>query len=563
MGAADVETKVTAGKPSEHGLANESETQHAQVQVDKDPAGPSPGPSHEGAISLASEYASRSSPELVIGIVGAVGADLSGVADEIKSVLHHEVNYHAETIRLARLLHSIQNLYSFSPNATEEVRYTEYMKAGTELRKRLNGGDAMSQLAVFTIPAVREEMLKSDALHLRRAFILHSLKRKEEVDTLRSIYGASFFLVAAYSPRPRRVQDLATRIATSHYQAKVRDFRKDAEELIAKDENERDEPLGQNVEKTFPEADVFVDTMDRERMRLDIQRFIRLIFGYPFHTPTRDEQGTFLAKSAALRSSALGRQVGSAITNSEGDVLVVGTNEVPKASGGMYWEGDHPDGRDFKRRLDISDRHKRDVLGDALSRLKAKGWLAAPYNAMDVPELVQKALGKDTQAPLRGSRMMDNIEFVRTVHAEMAALMEAARRGIAVNKQTMYVTTFPCHECARHVIAVGISRVVYIDPYPKSLAAELYDDSMIVEGTGHEQGPVRFEPFIGIAPRRYFEFFEMRGDRKNPDGSIITWEPDKSVPRFPGNFASYLQAEDKVTKEFVKKLAAADLSIEN
>jgi deoxycytidylate deaminase len=30
--------------------------------------------------------------------------------------------------------------------------------------------------------------------------------------------------------------------------------------------------------------------------------------------------------------------------------------------------------------------------------------------------------------------------------------------------------SFPCHMCARHIIATGLREVVYIEPYPKSVA---------------------------------------------------------------------------------------------
>ena len=50
-------------------------------------------------------------------------------------------------------------------------------------------------------------------------------------------------------------------------------------------------------------------------------RFIELYFGYPFFTPTREEFAMFHAQAAALRSAALPRQVGAAITTEEGDVI--------------------------------------------------------------------------------------------------------------------------------------------------------------------------------------------------------------------------------------------------
>ena len=73
---------------------------------------------------------------------------------------------------------------------------------------------------------------------------------------------------------------------------------------------------------------------------------------------------------------------------------------------------------------------------------------------------------------------MDIGEFSRPVHAEMAALIDAARRGVPVNGHSLYVTTFPCHNCAKHIVAAGIQRVVYLEPYSKSRAGNLHREDI-------------------------------------------------------------------------------------
>src|SRR5690606_19175210 len=98
---------------------------------------------------------------------------------------------------------------------------------------------------------------------------------------------------------------------------------------------------------------------------------------------------------------------------------------------------------------------------------------------------------------VRSSRAMDAIEYGRMVHAEMNAITDAARVGHAIRGATLYCTTFPCHICAKHIIASGIARVVYLEPYPKSLAQELHEDALEVDGqrTGKydEYNKVNFE----------------------------------------------------------------------
>lgn len=69
---------------------------------------------------------------------------------------------------------------------------------------------------------------------------------------------------------------------------------------------------------------------------------------------------------------------------------------------------------------------------------------------------------------VNGTRFADLIEFGRSVHAEMEAVLSAARRGVSMQEATVVCTTFPCHNCARHLIAAGVRRLVYLFPAPRA-----------------------------------------------------------------------------------------------
>jgi len=51
------------------------------------------------------------------------------------------------------------------------------------------------------------------------------------------------------------------------------------------------------------------------------------------------------------------------------------------------------------------------------------------------------------------------------IHAEMNAIIWAAREGISIEGATIYVTLEPCSECSKNVIASGMKRIVYATPY--------------------------------------------------------------------------------------------------
>jgi cytidine deaminase len=129
----------------------------------------------------------------------------------------------------------------------------------------------------------------------------------------------------------------------------------------------------------------------------------------------------------------------------------------------------------------------------------------------------------------------------------MAALTDAAKRGISVDECTVFVTTFPCHLCARHIVAAGISTVIYIEPYAKSLAAELYPDSISVDGDQSKDRHVPFVPFVGIAPRQYMDLF-ANDKRKNPDGTIRAFSAKSALPKFTQESTVYLENEVKARR---------------
>jgi cytidine deaminase len=260
------------------------------------------------------------------------------------------------------------------------------------------------------------------------------------------------------------------------------------------------------------------------------------------------------AKSAALRSSDLARQVGAAIASEQCDLIAVGCNDVPKAGGGLYWTGDTPDGRDFQLGCDASNEQREQIIAELLNRFKQEGLLADSRKSVN--ELVDSLLTGDKKKVLKGTQISGLIEFGRSVHAEMAALMDGTRRGVSVKGATLYTTTFPCHLCAKHIIAAGIGRVVYIEPYPKSKARDLYSDSIVFARTGPTTNKVSFEPFVGIAPRQYMELFEMPGadSRKDDSGKVVDWSKANARPRLKRYMATYLLLEQKLISEFIPEL---------
>jgi cytidine deaminase len=319
--------------------------------------------------------------------------------------------------------------------------------------------------------------------------------------------------------------------------------------VLQDDKEELDNPTrdhGQNVQDAFPLGDVFVNAVDRASCKDTLERFIAALFGSNEITPTHDEYGMYIAKSASLRSAALSRQVGAAIFNPTGEIVTMGCNEVPKFGGGTYWTKDDYDRRDMVRGYDPNEQKKNELLADLVSRLKDGEHLSERLSGIGDPfEICKVLLSDNDPSGIRDSKVMDLLEFGRDIHAEMSAISDAARKGLPIEKTTLYSTTFPCHICAKHIVAAGIAKVVYLEPYPKSYARELHPDSISIEGDGPTQR-VEFSAFIGISPYRYRDLFE-RGKRKY-GGVAQTWNKGVKRPAIEVYYPSYFAAEVHVVK---------------
>jgi len=54
---------------------------------------------------------------------------------------------------------------------------------------------------------------------------------------------------------------------------------------------------------------------------------------------------------------------------------------------------------------------------------------------------------------------------IRTIHAEMNAIAQAAKNGVAIDGGTLYTTASACYDCAKVIVNAGILRVVAKEKY--------------------------------------------------------------------------------------------------
>jgi len=489
---------------------------------------------------------SFSGSELVLGLIGAVGTELGQVRDILEGRLK-VIGYEVLHVRITQDV--IPQVTQPVPWATgdEHARLVSLMNAGDQARRYAADNSILALGAAAAINSARALDENGEPQHQpRRVYIVSSLKHPEEVERLRGIYPEGFYLIGVHSDEERR---------RNYLKENKRIVGEDQiDDLISRDVDGQLE-YGQRVADTFHLSDFFVRIdHDQGRLERSVWRILALLFGHPYVTPTFDEHAMFMAFAASLHSADLSRQVGAVVAG-DGQVLATGANDVPKAGGGQYWakadklpeDTAFPrDGRDFALGHDSNRIEQQKIIHEILEHGEDRG--------LDKHVLL---------AALEASRIRDLTEFGRIVHAEMDALLSCSRAGISTQDATLYATTFPCHNCAKHILAAGITRVVFIEPYPKSKAAEFHVDSLHIgfgePSQSEPDGRVRFEPFVGVGPRRFFDLFSVRlgsgytvKRKKRDDGSKLDWKPENGRLRLQMLPASYLDLEYVASDMFNK-----------
>lgn len=474
--------------------------------------------------------------ELIIGIVSSVGTPseriITPLIDRLKGF-----DYSVEEIRISKLLPQPKN-----NNLKEDERISYFMETGDSFRKRSKNNSILAIASIDKIKEIRANNTNKNKI----AYIINSLKHPDEVELLRKVYGDGFYLFGIHSDKKSRKEYLI--------QDKHCDESK-TEELIKIDENEGTK-YGQKTRDTYHLSDFFLNLSNNDKeVKNTIQRFLELIFSNPYATPTFDEYAMFMAFNSSVRSADLSRQVGSVISKNN-QILSTGANDVPRFKGGLYWpekdkNGEIKDenfGRDYKRHVDQNKLTQNNIIHNIITQIKEKKIISDDNNIIE-----------ELSTILKESEISDLTEFGRVVHAEMEAILACSREGVSTKEATLYCTTFPCHNCAKHIIASGITRVIYVEPYPKSKALDFHDDSIILKtnldsDSEEEKNKVIFEPFIGVGPRRFLDLFSMnlgsgtKLRRKQKDGSTIEWNIHNGNIRTPLLKKSYLDFEENASQ---------------
>lgn len=498
------------------------------------------------------EQKSDSSEEVVIGLVGAVGSNLAVFQNILKTELENNFDFNVFVIKVSKDILSqhpnIEKVKNFDVTSNYK-RIDSLMNLGNKLRE-LYGDD---YIALEVASKIRDLRKSHSGSKKRVAYIINSLKHDAEVGSLNKLYGHTFFQISIFESEGKRKETLINSVGMTV---------EEAGKLVKRDEKE-EEKWGQRTSVVFPLADYFVKFDDKSGTHIKnaISRFVKLILGNPYITPTFSESAIYMAFMSSLRSSDLSRQVGAVIAKDE-NILSTGTNDVPKFGGGIYSPiYDEDDGRIYDR---LGGRDYK--IGEDCNHIQKNNLVDGIFNSIkeELNDIVfedstsGRKILSEIKRLIKDSEIKDITEYGRMVHAEMDAILNCARSNNSTQGATLYVTTFPCHNCAKHIVAAGIKEVMFVEPYPKSKALDFHKDSIALEKG--EKDKLRLKPFVGVGPRNFINLFSLTLGvgkdlkRKNNEGKSIEddWDPKTARLRISGIPASYKYYEREIAAKIQK-----------
>ena len=341
-------------------------------------------------------------------------------------------------------------------------------------------------------------------------FIIDSFRNPAEVRFFKKRYGA-FYLCSLYASKEYRKSKLGP-IFTERCDNRDAGKYKNTSELYKQD-----------VPSCTLLADYAINSdCGQEHYKFEIIRFLTLI-DFPGLIPPRyDVVFMNFAYSLSVRSTCLSRQVGAAITNSEGFLVAAGWNDVGSGQLGcsLVCRDDYKKFTDdgfsisnWKERVDqftandlFHDLDPEDYF--CFKDLESKLYLNKKISKnLEKPEFTEEFKSSPELHALKKVLNVKRLEYARSLHAEENAILQAARfGGTGIAGGTIYTTTYPCELCSKKIYQAQLSRIVYTEPYPDSLSETIF----LKDGVRQ----ISIEQFEGVKSPSYFRLFKPAFDLK-------------------------------------------------
>ncbi|QLT12181.1 deoxycytidylate deaminase [Klebsiella grimontii] len=431
-------------------------------------------------------------------------------SDVIKQLLDHHSEIDFSDPKITRsFIRILQLVRKFTRDLKAELNQLEsglyvsvYQSAGKSIR-RIGKVDAEYESkdfipsSVFHLPETINRVIKSiRKVKNERAYVV--------IDAIRNPYEAKFFkdryaafhLVSINAPDEHR-----TRYLQKLHKFSPEQIKKIDDEESGKGDSEYKHLTNPNVKKCIEISDIHLFNPKNEYdnnnvLKAQIAWYIALMQHPGLISPTSMERVMQVAYTVKLNSGCISRQVGAVVTDSDNSIKSVGWNDV--AQGQVPCAMRSIDGL-------INDFHSETYSHYERNNEKFREKAREFYDIFK-PVIQQSNSFKGRNISYCFKDIHNSIDnksnqvHTRALHAEENAFLQLAKYGgIGIVGGKLYTTASPCELCAKKAYQLGISEVVFIDPYPG-----ITQDHIINIGTMPPK-LIQFRGAIGKAYHRLYE----------------------------------------------------------
>lgn len=298
--------------------------------------------------------------------------------------------------------------------------------------------------------------------------------------------------------------------------------------------------ISQNIQKCIEISDIHInnpkdDAFGDNDLRCQLAWYIALMFHPGLVMPTSTESCMQIAYSAKMNSGCISRQVGAAITNTAFSVKAIGWNNTPQGqvpcllrnAEDLIFGIDSPAYSTYER----NDKKFRKIIKEKYDSL-----LTSPLlNGRNISYCF-----KDLQNQIEEEK---NQVHTRSLHAEENAFLQTTKYGgQSILGGFLFTTASPCELCAKKAYQLGISKIIYVDPYP-GIATE----HIIQCGDSRP----KLELFRGAIGKAFHRLYQPIMPFKDELEVLLNIKPHEYEDK---RRISELEDENKALKEKLKKL---------
>lgn len=362
---------------------------------------------------------------------------------------------------LTTSMQSLRGILGSAYASTFQVFGDNIRKSGSAL------SDVVDPEQVFTLIARVKRLAKAAGRNDRRnsisstRVVIDAVRNPLELVYLRDQFAGFYAIAVTANEEDRQLR--LTELGMAKREIESLDKR----EYSKKSLSSYDAFVSQNLQECIQKSDLFIHNngkpseIERNKINLHQQliRYVALILRPGLVTPTADERCMQLAFVAKLNSGCISRQVGAAITDSSFSIKAVGWNDVPRGQiscllrdvGTLLGDRDEVAFSYYE----TNDKPFRVYVANEFSHanaMKTSTGLNCPYCFKDAYNAVTKK---------------ENQVHTRTLHAEENAFMQLAKHGNSgIAGGQLYTTASPCELCSKKAYQLGITEIIYVDPYP-------------------------------------------------------------------------------------------------